>query len=221
MCSVQSEQLWAEPTKTSILQCAIGNTFVAVATTNSQLQIFSNLGRRILPAIILEAPVSFMDANESHVMVITSKGAVYVWCVLSCRIIAFDSFRDLAKQQSVVSSISVLPILKPGATQASQLLSVSSIQVQNDGTPLVRVANGSSYIFDQSMKAWMQIEDLGVNKNLTMAGISLESRTKYSINALEVGSFIFCPKYLISSLNWRVLDDCIISRNTVVSLKFT
>ncbi len=79
MCSIQSEQLWAEPTKASVLICAIGSSFVAIATANAQLQIFSNLGRRILPAIILEAPVSFMDANDSHLMAITSKGSVHVW----------------------------------------------------------------------------------------------------------------------------------------------
>lgn len=72
---------WLDYVPARALLVTASPSFCAVAMADGALNIYSHTGRRIMPTLALGAPAAAMDANKHALMVITTNGMLYSWCV--------------------------------------------------------------------------------------------------------------------------------------------
>lgn len=137
-----------------------GNRNIAcIACQDRSLCIFSSSGRRILPNLVLSSPVSILQCNGYYVMVVTSRGGVYVW--------------DAQNATAVVKNESVAPILKdPDVT-------ISRASISDRGYPVISLSTEASYTFNANLGVWMQLSS-------TEDPLQLNSDFKSCYNTHEV-----------------------------------
>ncbi|GAB6030239.1 hypothetical protein CHUAL_005915 [Chamberlinius hualienensis] len=123
--------------------CAVAGSkhIVCVVCDDCSLSIYSSVGRRLQPPLILTSMASRLTCNGYFIMVITSRGWVSVW--------------DVKKQQIVVKNESLLPIMSGSQTD----LTITGTNLTDQGCPIVSLSVGRSYIFSLSMGCWMLIHN--------------------------------------------------------------
>lgn len=159
----------------------------ALATSTGQILTYSQHGRRVLPALVLGSPLSFLEMKDSFLLAVTSIGELYVW--------------NLDEKKSIFKPISLYPLLQPlyssgqalatsnfnTSTSASEkgdnvggnsnvnidsnglvfvngeLLTRSEnltmCSVTSQGIPIVTLSNGNGYLFNKEMNVWSLISD--------------------------------------------------------------
>lgn len=157
--------------------------FWALSTSTGQILTYTESGRRVLPAIVLGSPLSFLEMKENFLLAVTSTGELFVW--------------DLLEKKSLFKPVSLYPLLQPiystgQATSAntaaisttsenesanvsvnvetnglvfvngeiltrSENLTICSITSQ--GIPIVTLSNGNGYLFNKDMNTWSLISD--------------------------------------------------------------
>lgn len=73
--------------------------FWALSTTDGQIITYTRFGRRLLPTIVLGAPLSFLEMKDEYLLAVTSSAQMYAW--------------DLQKQQALFKPTSLSTLLKP------------------------------------------------------------------------------------------------------------
>ncbi|KAG9262018.1 protein HIRA [Astyanax mexicanus] len=112
---------------------------VAVACEDRTLSIYSSCGRRLLPSIMLPAPISALHCSGFFVMALTASATLSVW--------NFQKLTAVVKNESLNSIL-----LGSDAT-------VSSSMLTDQGVPVVGLSNGKSFCFSSSMETWNLIAD--------------------------------------------------------------
>ncbi|XP_012671317.1 protein HIRA [Clupea harengus] len=130
---------WNSLLPSRILIAAGSLEVVAVACEDRTLSVFSACGRRLIPSILLPAPVSNLHCSGWFVMVLTAAATLSVW--------------DVQKQMALVKNESMLTILSgPGISVTQSLLT-------QQGVPVIGLSTGKSYCFSSSLGTWNLIAD--------------------------------------------------------------
>ncbi|MBN3289253.1 HIRA protein, partial [Polypterus senegalus] len=130
---------WETVVTSRILAAAGSSDIVSVACEDRTLSVFSAYGRRLLPAILLQAPVSTVHCTGFFVMVLTACATLSVW--------------DVQKQAVLVKDESLQMILSGTDTTVTQSL------LTQHGVPVVNLSDGKSYCFNSSLGTWNIIAD--------------------------------------------------------------
>uniref|UniRef100_A0A4W5RHN4 Protein HIRA n=1 Tax=Hucho hucho TaxID=62062 RepID=A0A4W5RHN4_9TELE len=137
-CSREGRE-WDTLLPSRVLTAAGSSDVVAVACADRMLSVFSACGRRLLPAILLPAPMSALHCSGFYVMALTACATLSVW--------------DVQKQSAVVKNESLQTILSGTECTVSQSL------LTQQGVPVIGLSNGKSYCFNSSLETWNLIAD--------------------------------------------------------------
>ncbi|XP_057688598.1 protein HIRA isoform X2 [Corythoichthys intestinalis] len=132
---------WNTLLPSSVVAAAGSGDVVAVACQDRMLSVFSSCGRRLLPSIQLNSPVSTLDCSARFVMTLTAGATLSVW--------------DVHKQRALVKNESLAAILSGSEVTVSQSL------LTEQGVPVVGLSNGKSFCFSSSLETWTLIADRG------------------------------------------------------------
>uniref|UniRef100_A0A8C2FBI3 Protein HIRA n=1 Tax=Cyprinus carpio TaxID=7962 RepID=A0A8C2FBI3_CYPCA len=125
---------------TSRITIATGSSdIVAVACEDRTLSVFTTCGRRLIPSIMLPAPLAALHCSGHFVMVLMASATLSVW--------------DVQKQTALVKNESLNPILS--GTDAT----VSQSFLTRQGVAVVSLSNGKTYCFNSSLETWNLIAD--------------------------------------------------------------
>uniref|UniRef100_A0A8C1H3S0 Protein HIRA n=1 Tax=Cyprinus carpio carpio TaxID=630221 RepID=A0A8C1H3S0_CYPCA len=125
---------------TSRITIATGSSdIVAVACEDRTLSVFTTCGRRLIPSIMLPAPLAALHCSGHFVMVLMASATLSVW--------------DVQKQTALVKNESLNPILS--GTDAT----VSQSFLTQQGVAVVSLSNGKTYCFNSSLETWNLIAD--------------------------------------------------------------
>uniref|UniRef100_A0A673H1L8 Protein HIRA n=1 Tax=Sinocyclocheilus rhinocerous TaxID=307959 RepID=A0A673H1L8_9TELE len=130
---------WDALLPSRIIIAAGSNDVVAVACEDRTLSVFTACGRRLIPSIILPAPMSALHCSRHFVMALTASATLSVW--------------DVQKQTALVKNESLNPILS--GTDAT----VSQSFLTQQGVAVVSLSNGKTYCFNSSLETWNLIAD--------------------------------------------------------------
>ncbi|XP_062874027.1 protein HIRA [Trichomycterus rosablanca] len=111
---------------------------VAVACEDRTLTVFSCCGRRLVPPIMLSAPIAALHCSTHYVMALSASATLSVW--------------DVQNQVVLVKNESLSCILAGSDTVVFSLLT-------DRGVPVVSLSNGKSYCYSSSMETWNLIVD--------------------------------------------------------------
>ncbi|XP_038829928.1 protein HIRA [Salvelinus namaycush] len=137
-CSREGRE-WDTLLPSRVITAAGSSDVVAVACADRMLSVFSACGRRLLPAILLPAPMSALHCSGFYVMALTASATLSVW--------------DVQKQSAVVKNESLQTILSGTECTVSQSL------LTQQGVPVIGLSNGKSYCFNSSLETWNLIAD--------------------------------------------------------------
>uniref|UniRef100_A0A8C8EN77 Protein HIRA n=1 Tax=Oncorhynchus tshawytscha TaxID=74940 RepID=A0A8C8EN77_ONCTS len=137
-CSREGRE-WDTLLPSRVITAAGSSDVVAVACEDRMLSVFSACGRRLLPAILLPAPMSALHCSGFYVMALTACATLSVW--------------DVQKQSAVVKNESLQTILSGTECTVSQSL------LTQQGVPVIGLSNGKSYCFNSSLETWNLIAD--------------------------------------------------------------
>ncbi|XP_032899446.1 protein HIRA isoform X3 [Amblyraja radiata] len=130
---------WDTLLTSRILTAAGSCDLVSVACEERMVSVFSANGRRLLPAILLQSPISTLHCASHFVMALMATATLSVW--------------DAKKQTVLVKDESLITILSGNDTTITQSL------LTHHGVPVVTLSNGKSYCFNTSLCTWNLISD--------------------------------------------------------------
>lgn len=150
--------------------------FLAMSTPTGQILTYSQSGRRILPAIVLGSPLSFLELKDNFLLAVVCTGELYVW--------------DLTRKKSLFKPISLYPLLQPlyssgqatinSSTESNDNMNITMesngivfsngelltrsenltmCSITSEGIPIVTLSNGNGYLFNRDMNTWSLISD--------------------------------------------------------------
>ncbi|XP_017307566.2 protein HIRA [Ictalurus punctatus] len=121
-----------------IVVATASSDVVAVVCEDRTLSVFSACGRRLVPPIMLSAPITALHCSAHFVMALTASATLSVW--------------DVQKQVALVKNESLNCLLSGSDTVMSSMLT-------EHGVPVVTLSNGRSYCFSSAMETWNLIVD--------------------------------------------------------------
>ncbi|XP_062896977.1 protein HIRA isoform X3 [Mobula hypostoma] len=130
---------WDTLLTSRILAAAGSCDLVSVACEERMVSVFSASGRRLLPAILLQSPISTLHCASHFVMALMATATLSVW--------------DAKKQTVLVKDESLITILSGNDITITQSL------LTHHGVPVVTLSNGKSYCFNTSLCTWNLISD--------------------------------------------------------------
>ncbi|XP_062310638.1 protein HIRA isoform X2 [Osmerus eperlanus] len=130
---------WLTLLPSRVITAAGSSDVVAVACEDRMLSVFSSCGQRLLPAILLAAPMSALHCSGYYVMALTASASLSVW--------------DVQKQKALVKNESLQTILSGTDTTVYQSL------LTQQGVPVISLSNGKSYCYNSSLETWNLVSD--------------------------------------------------------------
>ncbi|XP_067163084.1 protein HIRA isoform X2 [Apteryx mantelli] len=130
---------WETVLTSRILMAAGSCEIVSVACEKRTLSVFSACGRRLLPPIVLNTPISTLHCTGSYVMALTTAATLSVW--------------DVHKQTAIVRDESLQTILSGSDATVSQIL------LTQHGIPVMSMSDGKAYCFNPSLSTWNLVSD--------------------------------------------------------------
>ncbi|XP_062445951.1 protein HIRA isoform X2 [Rhea pennata] len=130
---------WETVLTSRILTAAGSCEIVSVACEKRTLSVFSACGRRLLPPIVLNTPISTLHCTGSYVMALTTAATLSVW--------------DVHKQTAIVRDESLQTILSGSDATVSQIL------LTQHGIPVMSMSDGKAYCFNPSLSTWNLVSD--------------------------------------------------------------
>ncbi|XP_035751252.1 protein HIRA isoform X4 [Egretta garzetta] len=130
---------WETVLTSRILTAAGSCEIVSVACEKRTLSVFSACGRRLLPPIILNTPISTLHCTGSYVMALTTAATLSVW--------------DVHKQTAIVRDESLQTIFSGSDATVSQIL------LTQHGIPVMSMSDGKAYCFNPSLSTWNLVSD--------------------------------------------------------------
>ncbi|KAM7034050.1 protein HIRA isoform 3-T3 [Acridotheres tristis] len=130
---------WETVLTSRILAAAGSCEIVTVACEKRTLSVFSACGRRLLPPIILNTPISTLHCTGSCIMALTTAATLSVW--------------DVHKQTVIVRDESLQTIFSGSDATVSQIL------LTQHGIPVMSMSDGKAYCFNPSLSTWNLVSD--------------------------------------------------------------
>ncbi|KFO93710.1 Protein HIRA, partial [Buceros rhinoceros silvestris] len=130
---------WETVLTSRILTAAGSCEIVSVACEKRTLSVFSACGRRLLPPIILNTPISTLHCTGSYIMALTTAATLSVW--------------DVHKQKAIVRDESLQTIFSGSDATVSQIL------LTQHGIPVMSMSDGKAYCFNPSLSTWNLVSD--------------------------------------------------------------
>ncbi|NXU95849.1 HIRA protein, partial [Cettia cetti] len=130
---------WETVLTSRILAAAGSCEIVTVACEKRTLSVFSACGRRLLPPIILNTPISTLHCTGSCIMALTTAATLSVW--------------DVHKQIAIVRDESLQTIFSGSDATVSQIL------LTQHGIPVMSMSDGKAYCFNPSLSTWNLVSD--------------------------------------------------------------
>ncbi|KAM6403896.1 protein HIRA [Rhynochetos jubatus] len=130
---------WETVLTSRILTAAGSCEIVSVACEKRTLSVFSACGRRLLPPIILNTPISTLHCTGSYIMALTTAATLSVW--------------DVHKQTAIVRDESLQTIFSGSGATVSQIL------LTQHGIPVMSMSDGKAYCFNPSLSTWNLVSD--------------------------------------------------------------
>ncbi|KAM6193535.1 protein HIRA isoform 1-T1 [Sarcoramphus papa] len=130
---------WETVLTSRILTAAGSCEIVSVACEKRTLSVFSACGRRLLPPIILNTPISTLHCTGSYIMALTTAATLSVW--------------DVHKQTAIVRDESLQTIFSGSDATVSQIL------LTQHGIPVMSMSDGKAYCFNPSLSTWNLVSD--------------------------------------------------------------
>ncbi|GEQ66401.1 hypothetical protein JCM33374_g64 [Metschnikowia sp. JCM 33374] len=150
-CLKEESQIWTDFIPQFIQLATKGNSFWALSTAEGNVHTYSsNSGKRMLPPIIMGAPISFLESKNQYLMAVTSIAEVYVW--------------DLDKKKIHMKSPSSLAALldlnsKLQENTLSKSDNITMCSITSKGVPVITLSNGSGYIYNIDMEVWQTVTE--------------------------------------------------------------
>ncbi|KAF1982890.1 Hira-domain-containing protein [Aulographum hederae CBS 113979] len=173
-CSKAGQLVWQDFLPKSVTLLTGNANFWAASCEDGTLYVWTPAGRRMFPAIILEAQSCILDARGDYLMVITAVGQLHMWNIQS------------AKRRC--PPVSVAPALDIAmAAQGPHLTSAPGIvwaRMNSEGKPFLAMSNGDGYVFDVGgMDSWIRLSEIW-----WAVGSQYWNTTESSISSLSSGS---------------------------------
>ncbi|NXN91622.1 HIRA protein, partial [Rhinopomastus cyanomelas] len=130
---------WETVLTSRILTAAGSCEIVSVACEKRTLSVFSACGRRLLPPIVLNTPISTLHCTGSYIMALTTAATLSVW--------------DVHKQKAIVRDESLQTIFSGSDATVSQIL------LTQHGIPVMSMSDGKAYCFNPSLSTWNLVSD--------------------------------------------------------------
>ncbi|KAF4790349.1 Protein HIRA [Turdus rufiventris] len=130
---------WETVLTSRILAAAGSCEIVTVACEKRTLSVFSACGRRLLPPIVLNTPISTLHCTGSCIMALTTAATLSVW--------------DVHKQTAIVRDESLQTIFSGSDATVSQIL------LTQHGIPIMSMSDGKAYCFNPSLSTWNLVSD--------------------------------------------------------------
>ncbi|XP_014799555.1 PREDICTED: protein HIRA [Calidris pugnax] len=130
---------WETVLTSRILTAAGSCEIVSVACEKRTLSVFSACGRRLLPPIVLNTPISTLHCTGSYIMALTTAATLSVW--------------DVHKQTAIVRDESLQTIFSGSDATVSQIL------LTQHGIPVMSMSDGKAYCFNPSLATWNLVSD--------------------------------------------------------------
>ncbi|XP_030316552.1 protein HIRA isoform X3 [Calypte anna] len=130
---------WETVLTSRILTAAGSCEIVSVACEKRTLSVFSACGRRLLPPIILNTPISTLHCTGSYIMALTTAATLSVW--------------DVHKQTVIIRDESLQTIFSGSDATVSQIL------LTQHGIPVMSMSDGKAYCFNPSLSTWNLVSD--------------------------------------------------------------
>ncbi|NXJ75940.1 HIRA protein, partial [Trogon melanurus] len=130
---------WETVLTSRILTAAGSCEIVSVACEKRTLSVFSACGRRLLPPIVLNTPISTLHCTGSYIMALTTAATLSVW--------------DVHKQTAIVRDESLQTIFSGSDATVSQIL------LTQHGIPVMSMSDGKAYCFNPSLSSWNLVSD--------------------------------------------------------------
>jgi len=136
-CIANETLRWETSLPSPITAVAVSRCLVCAACQNRSIHIFSHCGRRLIPAMIMDYPVSMLQCQESFMMVITASGHLSVW--------------NLQKKCVLINKESLATIFDEAD------LDITQASLKSNGCPVVSLSNNSVYTFDTALGCWSSL----------------------------------------------------------------
>uniref|UniRef100_A0A2C9LTD8 Protein HIRA-like C-terminal domain-containing protein n=1 Tax=Biomphalaria glabrata TaxID=6526 RepID=A0A2C9LTD8_BIOGL len=78
-CLQGGQVVWDHMLMSKICAVAGSSQTLCAACQDGTLSVFSKKGRRLLPCLVLGSPPTFLSCNGHYIMVVTTKGLLFVW----------------------------------------------------------------------------------------------------------------------------------------------
>lgn len=145
----KDKMLWCDFIPRFIQLAAEGSQVWSVSTSDGQIIVYSKLsGKRLLPPLVLGAPLSFLESFDKYLMAVTCVGELFVW--------------DLESKTATINT-HLTPLLnlasKNKADAISRSENITMCSVTRSGIPIVTLANGSGYLFNTQLETWQTITE--------------------------------------------------------------
>lgn len=133
----------------AMLAAGAGDKFWAVATEDGSIYVYSPQGRRLLPALVVGAALSFLESADKYLMAVSSVGLVYVW--------------DVDARRAKHAPVSLAPVLDTSTRFAEDGLlrapKITHAAVSYEGRVAVSLSNGESFLYDTEMGVWERVSE--------------------------------------------------------------
>ncbi|KAL4591705.1 hypothetical protein LXL04_004676 [Taraxacum kok-saghyz] len=193
-CTKNGQTLWSDRLSGNVTVLAGNANFWAVGCEDGSLQVYTKCGRRSMPTMMMGATPVFIDCDESwKLLLVTRKGALYVWDLFNRKCILHDS----------------LASLMPSDPKSTGTVKVISAKLSKSGSPLVTLATRHAFMFDMSLMCWLRVADDCFPASNFASTFNLGFPQNGELAALQVD----VRKFLARKPGWsRVTDDGVQTR---------
>nr|XP_043613664.1 protein HIRA [Erigeron canadensis] len=193
-CTKNGQTLWSDRISGNVTVLAGNANFWAVGCEDGSLQVYTKCGRRSMPTMMLGSTPVFIDCDDSwKLLLVTRKGATYVWDLFNRKCILHDSLASLMTSDP----------------KSTGTVKVISAKLSKSGSPLVTLATRHAFMFDMSLMCWLRVADDCFPASNFASSFSLGFPQNGELAALQVD----VRKFLARKPGWsRVTDDGVQTR---------
>jgi protein HIRA/HIR1 len=148
-CTRHGQSLWQDYLPKPVLLLTGNQNFWAAACEDGSIYVWTPAGRRLLPAIILEANPVIMDCRGWYLLCISAVGMCHVW--------------NLRTLKALHPRVSVGPVLDIASTaQGPHLTGAPGIvfaRLNSTGRIIIALSNGDGYAYSPDMDVWQRLSE--------------------------------------------------------------
>ncbi|KAI3706479.1 hypothetical protein L6452_24259 [Arctium lappa] len=193
-CTRNGQTLWSDRISGNVTVLAGNANFWAVGCEDGSLQVYTKCGRRSMPTMMMGAAPVFIDCDESwKLLLVTRRGALYVWDLFNRKCILHDSLASLMASNP----------------KSTGTVKVISAKLSKSGSPLVTLATRHAFMFDMNLMCWLRVADDCFPASNFASSFNLGFPQNGELAALQVD----VRKFLARKPGWsRVTDDGVQTR---------